>query len=149
MTKPRSLQLLLGTDTAIVRLLEHVQLLQSLDKRLHACLDTAAAGHAQVADLNSDRLIIHASSAAWATRLRYLTPQLLRCLRTSPSLTNLNHIEVKVSPPTQPPTQVALPAALSADSAAILDSTADAISDPALRAVLRRLARRGRDNSAG
>lgn len=142
------MQLLLGVGTP-ARLLEQVHRLQSLNALLRACLDTEAAPHIQVADLSADRLVVHADSAAWATRLRYLAPQLLRCLHKTPQLTNVRHLDIRVIPHGQPTTSVAHPAVLSADSASILESAAAGISDPPLRTALKRLARRGRSKPAG
>ncbi|WP_172600453.1 DUF721 domain-containing protein [Sulfurivermis fontis] len=85
MARLRSVQLLLGVGTT-APLLEHVQLLQSLTSRLRHCLPHEAANHVQVANLNSERLVIQVDSTAWATRLRYLGPQLLRCLRKNTGL---------------------------------------------------------------
>lgn len=143
MTKPRTLQLLLGIGPT-ARLLEHVRHLQSVNTQLHACLDIDAAVHAQVADLNAGRLLIHADSAAWATRLRYLAPQMLRCLQKSPLLTDLKRIDIRVSPQARPaPPATQHRPMLSTNSAEVLDSTADNLSDSALRTALKRLARRG------
>jgi hypothetical protein len=144
MTKPRSLQLLLGSG-ASAGLLEHVHYLQTLNEQLCACVAPDTASHVQVADLNADRLLIHADSAAWATRLRYLAPQILRCLHRVPSLTALRRIDIRVSPVAQPATPALHPALLSRTSAAILETAADGIADPALRNALQRLARRGRN----
>lgn len=147
MTKPRLLHLLLSVGTT-ARLLEHARQLQSLDTQLAACLDPEAAAHTRVANLNNGRLVIHTDSAAWATRLRYLVPQLLRCLHKAPSLTHLQGIDIRVSPLAQPASPVTRPAILSADNAALLDSTADTLSDPGLRSALKRLARRARNKPA-
>jgi Uncharacterized protein conserved in bacteria len=144
MTKPRSLQLLLGTGTT-ARLLEHVRHLQSVNEQLRACIDAEAASHIQVADLSVDRLLIHADSAAWATRLRYLTPQILRCLQQTPSLMTLHRIDIRVSPLAQPPVRTLHPVVLSRTSAVVLETAAADLSDPALRDALQRLARRGRN----
>lgn len=143
MTNPRSLHLFLSVGTT-ARLLEYAHQLQTIDAHLAACLDREASAHVRVAHLGNGRLLLHADSTAWSTRLRYLVPQLLRCLRQNTVLADLQHIEVRVTPSAQPATPVTRPVVLSADNAAILDSTANSISDPALRAALKRLARRGR-----
>jgi len=144
MTKPRSLHLFLSVGTT-ARLLEYAHQLQTLNAHLAACLEREASAHARVAHLGNGRLLLHTDSAAWSTRLRYLVPQLLRCLRQNSALADLQHIEVRVAPSAQPAVPVTRPVVLSADNAAILDSTANSISDPALRAALKRLARHGRN----
>lgn len=142
MTKPRSLHLFLSVGTT-ARLLEYAHQLQTLNAHLAACLDRETSAHVRVAHLGDGRLLLHADSAAWSTRLRYLVPQLLRCLRQNTLLADLQHVDVRVAPSAQPAAPVTRPAVLSADNAAILDSTADGIPDPAMRAALKRLARRG------
>ncbi|GAB4289668.1 MAG: hypothetical protein Kow0096_02790 [Thiohalomonadaceae bacterium] len=136
------MQLLLGAGTT-APLLERVQYLQTLTTRLRRCLDSESASHVQVADLNEERLIIQVDSAAWATRLRYLGPQLLRCLRNNIELPPLQRLDIRVAPQAQPTPPRIQPAALSADSASLLETAADDIRHPALRAALKRLARRG------
>jgi len=91
-------------------------------------------------------MLVHIDSTAWATRLRYQSPQLLRCLHRHPSLAQLRRIEIRVTPLAQPASSSPQPATLSAANAAIIDSTADSLSDPNLRTALKRLARRGRSN---
>jgi len=91
-------------------------------------------------------MLVHIDSTAWATRLRYQSPQLLRCLHRHPSLAQLRRIEIRVTPLAQPVSSSPQPATLSAANAAIIDSTADSLSDPNLRTALKRLARRGRSN---
>ncbi|MEW5992881.1 MAG: DUF721 domain-containing protein [Candidatus Zixiibacteriota bacterium] len=136
------MQLLLGVGTT-APLLERVQYLQTLTTQLRSCLDSESASHVQVADLNGERLVIQVDSAAWATRLRYLGPQLLRCLRNGTELPPLQRLDVRVAPQAQPTTHGIPPATLSADNASLLDTAADDIRHPALRAALKRLARRG------
>lgn len=148
MARLRSVQLLLGVGTT-APLLEHVQLLQSLTSRLHNCLTHEAANHVQVADLNGERLVIQVDSTAWATRLRYLGPQLLRCLRKDTILPPLLQLDIRVVPLAQPaPTRIQ-PMTLSADSASLLEATADGIRHTALRTALKRLARRGNRRPPG
>jgi hypothetical protein len=147
MTRPRSLQQLLGLGES-ARLIERIQYLKSLNGQLHICLDPETSSHAQVADLNAERLLVHVDSSAWATRLRYQLPQLLRCLHRHPSLAQLRRIEVRVAPQAQPVSPPPQAASLSAANAAIIDSTADGLSDPALRSALKRLARRARNKQA-
>ncbi len=145
MTRPRSLQQLLGLGES-ARLIERIQYLKSLNGQLHICLDPETSSHTQVADLNAERLLVHVDSSAWATRLRYQLPQLLRCLNQHPSLAQLRRIDIRVAPLAQPVPSPPQPATLSDANAAIIDSTADSLSDPSLRTALKRLARRGRNS---
>ena len=144
MTKVRSLKQLLDNDT-VAALVAHVQRLQAINVLLPTCLPGELAAHVRTAGWREDRLVLQADSAAWVTRLRFLAPQLLRCLQQHPPLATVQHLELRVAPQKKtalPPPQYAR---LSATSAHIIDAGADTISDPALRAALKRLARRGKD----
>lgn len=141
MTRPRALGQLL-VHGAAARLMERVQLLNSLTVQLRRCLDGELAAHVQVADLGAERLFLQADSAAWATRLRYLAPQLLHCLQQS-GLGTLRQIEIRVAPRAETVTPMRDTPVLSATSAAIIAHSAATLPDPALRAAFQRLARRG------
>lgn len=123
--------------------MERVQLLKSLTVQLRGCLDGELAAHVQVADLGADRLFLQADSAAWATRLRYLAPQLLHCLQQSAGLGPLRQIEIRVAPRAETVAAVRNAPTLSAVSAAIIAQNAATLPDPALRAAFQRLARHG------
>lgn len=125
-------------------LLEQVGWRRRLTALLHDCLDSSLAVHVQAANLRNNRLVIQADSAAWATRLRYLAPQLLSCLRSQPQLAQLVQLEVRIAPQTQVPIVPPRPMRLSASNARLLEATAECTQHAALRAALKRLSRRAR-----
>ena len=83
-------------------LLQHAGSLTQLQQRLAAVLDPALAAHFQVANLRQNRLVLLASSPAWATRLRMQAADLLAFLRRS-GHPELIEVEVRVAPLTAPP----------------------------------------------
>lgn len=83
-------------------LLQHAGRLTQLQQRLAAVLDPALATHFQVANLRQNRLVLLASSPAWATRLRMQAADLLAFLRRS-GHPELIEVEVRVAPLTAPP----------------------------------------------
>lgn len=144
MTRPRPLKYLFDSGIAH-QLLEHAHHLQRLTTNINACLDPETASHTQVAAEHAQSLVLLADSAAWATRLRYQCPQLLRCLARYSHLKHLQRIEVKVAPistATTAPTQPAQ--ALSRASADLIEAHAESIQHHPLRAALMRLAQRGK-----
>jgi hypothetical protein len=71
-------------------------------KRLHsvfaARLGDGFANNFDVANIRDDgTLVLFASSPAWATRLRYVVPDLLRWARDIPALEKVSNIQVQVS----------------------------------------------------
>jgi hypothetical protein len=83
-------------------LLQHAGLLTQLQQLLAAALDPALAAHFQVANLRQNRLVLLASSPAWATRLRMQAADVLAILRRS-GHPELVEVEVRVAPLTAPP----------------------------------------------
>jgi hypothetical protein len=72
---------------SVRRLLQDKPTLQRLDQELKAqktlltdlrqCLPTELADHCASAHIRENTLVVHTDSPAWATRLRYLAPQLV------------------------------------------------------------------------
>jgi hypothetical protein len=84
-------------------LLERASLLLRLEGLLRAMLDPVLAERFRVANLRQNRLVLLAPTAAWATRLRMVTPQLLESLRQS-GYAGIESIDIRVGPlPPDPP----------------------------------------------
>lgn len=83
-------------------LLQHAALLTQLQQLLAASLDPGLAAHFQVANLRQDRLVLLASSPAWATRLRMQSADVLAILRRR-GYPQLDEVEVRVAPLTERP----------------------------------------------
>ena len=140
MTKVRGLKHLLS-DTTSTALVQYARQLQALTRLLNQCLSGELADHVLVANLHNETLVLQADSAAWATKLRYLAPQLLRCLQQHEPLASVQRLEFRVAPQSQPATPAASPAQLSSAGADTILASAQTVSDPNLRAALKRLAR--------
>lgn len=124
------------------RLIKQAQALQVLEDRLSEHLPPLLKLHCKVAAIHDDVLVMNASSAAWATRLRYLAPSLLRLLQQH-ALPQLRAIRIKISlPEIAPLAKPAFRPRLSMKSAKYLKNAARATADPALRSALLRLAKR-------
>lgn len=118
--------------------------LTQLDKRVRGLLPASLKNHCRVANVRDTALVLLADGAAWATRLRYLAPELCRRLQAS-ELPRLTRIEVRIAPPETPasPPKPARCLRLNAEAAATIMAAAEATEDPRLKAALRRLARHG------
>lgn len=144
MTKARPITQLLQTGS-VSELLAHARRLHALSALLHRCLTPELAPHARLLRWEEGQLTVQTDSAAWATRLRYLAPQLLRCLQQLPPFAEARRIEIHIAPVGTPAaTKKPQPAHLSPDSAYLIEVYAATVTDPHLRAALQRLARRGK-----
>ncbi|HET7313166.1 DUF721 domain-containing protein [Salinisphaera sp.] len=107
-------------------------------------LPAAAAPQLQVAAYEDYQLRLHVASAAWATRLRYMEPQLTRALAQRMRL-QVDGVRIKVRPVALGPFQAERRARyISAATRCHLEQTAGYIEDRALAEALRRLAAAGR-----
>lgn len=121
--------------------------LASLDQILAELLGPPLAGHCHVANIKADTLVLHADSPAWASRLRFMAPELAGPMARHAHGASLRHVRVVVRAPVQAPTPLhpSAKARLSQRSADLLRATADDEPDPGLKKALRRLASRYAD----
>ena len=100
------------------------------------------AEHTRVANFRDGYLIIECDSAVWATRLRYILPDITQKLLKHRDLRDLTHIEWNIQPLFHTPnTQLSQPPPmLSSASAALLKNAADTIQVKPLQEALLRIA---------
>lgn len=138
----RITDVLTGDDESQNRLLHKARQLQRLQSRLQSLLPAELAAHVQIANLRGTQLVLTADGSAWASRLRYLSADLLRQLQTAGW--SCQHIDVKVASRFAPPSNPKKPRSISATARHLLQQTAQHIDDPELAAALARLARHKR-----
>lgn len=119
-----------------------VQLLMKLNQIWSAAIPNELNQHTRVANFREGYLIIECDNATWATRLRYLLPDIKPKLLSYPDLRDLTHIEWNVQPTfhAQHTQLTALPLTLSGTTAALLKNAADTISVKSLQEALLRIA---------
>jgi hypothetical protein len=119
---------------ALDALADRARALDALDVRLRHLLPVAVARETRLADVRNGRIVILASSPAWASRLRLYQATLLTEARAALGGT-VERFAVKVAPlPTVPP-EPTKPKPLSAATARHLRATAKDLPDPELRAL--------------
>lgn len=74
----------------------HIEELNRLQAKLSKYLDSPLNQHVLVADYQQQTLVLHADSAAWTTRLRYRTRELLALFQDE--LPDLSTIHIKNRP---------------------------------------------------
>jgi hypothetical protein len=85
-------------SSALARLVRHASLQDAWTDQLRALLPQDLASECRVANVRDHVLTVHINNAAWATRLRFLIPQLLESLRHLADFTSVNEIRLKVVP---------------------------------------------------
>jgi hypothetical protein len=122
----------------------HARQLESLQRIIQACLNEPMCSHVQLANYRNSLLILQTDSPVWASKLRYLVPELIKQCQLHPSFQSLRDIRILVAPFRAEAKPVKRPQPrLSAASRQLLESTAENITDPELKASLLRLSRRG------
>jgi hypothetical protein len=116
--------------------------LTKLNQIWQAEISSDLAAQSRIANFREGYLIIECASAAWATRLRYLLPDITAKLIKYTELRDLAHIEWNIQPLFHTPNsqQNAAPLALSSASAQLLKNTAEDIKVKPLQEALLRIA---------
>lgn len=69
----------------------------SWTSQFRALLPPEEAPRFEVANIRGQLLTVHASSAAWATRLRFRVPELLPVLRRLEDFSNVERIRIRAT----------------------------------------------------
>lgn len=77
-------------------LIQKIQRIQQLNQSLSEVLSSDFKRHCRVASLEGACLILQVDNGAWATRLRYETPELLQVLKTHSDFVNIESIRWQV-----------------------------------------------------
>jgi len=135
-------RLLSEEDGALEKLYNHARVLIEIRESLKNVIPSRAFQHITVANIHDEALIIHADSAAWAARLRFYIPEMLKSLNANNACTGLKTIRIKVIPAdTAPHPGADRKLRISSNTARLLKHVAGSIEDSDLRDSLLRLAR--------
>lgn len=147
------------TSRSIAKILEQVGIsdpaglpvqarrLAGIQRQVRDCLPLELADHCQVAGIRDGCLCLFADSPAWAARLRFQEPQLIKAWRRQGG-SEIRKIQVRVIPQEHLPRSLAKrKLTLTAENIKLLEQTARGITDPDLAQALQRLARRGANPS--
>lgn len=134
---PKSVRRLLKDKPTFKRLELEISAQKALLNRVRRFLPDDLGSHCVAAQMREHQLVLHTDSPVWATRLRYVAPQLVSLLKTEdPSLCG---IKVKLILTRSSPRR-RLPAAQHSDfAAAIIHESAEDTKQPQLREALKRL----------
>lgn len=140
MSSPLQVGSLLQKNGALKRLLSEANRTTRLGRRLSGKLPKEFVPHTKLAALRDGCLVLLADTPAWATRLRYATPQILQQLSLCQEFVGVKSIRVRVLRPDIPSGQTERRNVLTGRAAAALRRQACVTKDCRLRAALERLA---------
>jgi len=142
--EPRSVKTLLQCSAGLRQLGHRLAEQQSLLERIRRQLPSDLAKHCLAAIGDADQLTLYTDSPAWASRLRYLGPELTSQLRVDRRTIRKIRVRVLAISPRELPGPPARKARrLSEENRRMLLEVADGFPEPGLRAALRRLAGHG------
>jgi hypothetical protein len=86
-----------NSDASLGKLLRHARHLARLEDLLRTLIEPELADRFQVAAARENRLLLITPTAAWATRIRMMAPQLIESLRSS-GAQGIEFIDIRVAP---------------------------------------------------
>ncbi len=127
--------------------MQRARQLQLIAQRVRKLLPEPLASQCQPGNVSNDTLFLYVGSPVWATRLRYLAPELTRELQRQPETRRIRRIHIVVQPDAliHRRESTATPRRLSRRNAELLRHAAEAAPTTRLSAALLRLAQRGQD----
>ncbi|MCO6414226.1 MAG: DUF721 domain-containing protein [Thiogranum sp.] len=132
-------------EQAALPMLDRAQKLKLLEQTVLGLLPDNLAGHCKVVNLKNETLILATTSSAWAMRLRFAGPELLKQLRCQLPV-KLKSLQVKVQPEAEEtPLPLRPKPKLSMQNATLLVQTANTVDHPDLKEALYRLATKASD----
>jgi hypothetical protein len=84
--------------SALARLLGHAARQDAWTAQLRALLPQELASECRIGNVRDHVLTVHINNAAWATRLRFLVPELLQSLNRLADFTTVTDVRLKVVP---------------------------------------------------
>lgn len=132
-------------NKAAVPLLERARKLTRLEHTVLRLLPENLAGHCRVLNLKNETLVLSVNSSAWAARLRFAAPELIKQLQHHfPG--SVRSVQVRIQPPSaEDPPKKRPELKISLKNGELLAHTARDIDHPGLQEALYRLAAKSRD----
>jgi hypothetical protein len=138
-----SQQILSSPGKTLSDVLAHSKQLSAMQREIDKILPEEFKPYCQVASLNQGCLKFVASSAVWATRLRYFFPELLSRLRKQRKWSHLTGLDCKIVLTDTVTQKPKIKLRLSPEVAETINDVADGIKDPTLSQAMKRLAKHG------
>lgn len=132
-------------EQARLPIIERARKLSRLEQAVHQILPPELVAHCKVLNLRNETLVLSTSSPAWAARLRFVAPELIKQLKCQFAL-QVRGADLRVEPETNEKQEVTKSTLhLSLRSATLLARTAEGVKYPPLQEALLRLAAKTRE----
>ena len=133
------------TESKLNNLISRAEKLQRLDQRFKQLLPPILAPQVTVANYSAGKVVLQVTHSAWATRLKFLTPEILARCQQEVGLRSISTLEVIIRPTVHKPKMSGglkgkREARKSSTAKEALTNAAQDISDPELSAALKNLA---------
>lgn len=142
MSGSTSLQALLSKDSTLSGLLQHASELNKIQENLKAKLPPTLRDHVILANVNNQTLTLHTDSQAWASKLRFVTAELLKDAQLYCSPYKPKSIRIKVVPIETVAEATTRSITLSENSAEHIRDVAESMAVPELRTALLKLSQK-------
>lgn len=96
--KPQLINQLVKSNSSLNNIFKKLSEIESLQQLWQTYVPDNLRAYTKVANFRDDCLVIAAASAAWATELRFILPQMLQSLRVDGKLYQLRSITFYVDP---------------------------------------------------
>ncbi|HCU89684.1 MAG TPA: hypothetical protein DGR97_07065 [Gammaproteobacteria bacterium] len=144
MSFPTKLDAIVTHNPVLRKLFRNAAKHQNTALRVKSLVAEPLRSHIQLVAVREDTIVLTADSSAWAAKMRYQVPNLVKKIRKTSEFAEIQTIRVTVlkssSADTLPRNRKAAPISVSCASA--LKNRASSVDDPALKEVLLRLASR-------
>lgn len=144
MIYPPAIATIVTRFSRLKQLKDQADHIAALDRRLKTCLSGPLAAHVRLATVRDGCLVMQADSPAWASELRFRTPEILAAVGEQSGFEAIRSLRIRTRTDPEPAERVPEKARLSEDAAATLRAHASSIEDPDVRAALLKIARHGK-----
>lgn len=133
-------------EQAHLPIIERARKLTRLEQAVLQILPDELAAHCKVLNLKNETLVLSTVSPAWAGRLRFLAPDLIKQLKCRHAL-SICKVDLRIQPENiENPLPAKSSLCISLRSATLLAQTAKTVNYPPLQEALLRLAAKTREN---
>ena len=138
-------QYLASSEGSLAQLQNRAAQLQYYHEQIKSILPPPLEDHFKLANVDKNYLTLHTDSPAWAARLRFKTPDILKRIQALCDTNPPKSIRIKVIPPASTSKKPGPKPKLSDANANLIHKTAETIKDPKLRDALYRLSKNRKD----
>ena len=136
----RNINSILSKNRTIGSLYTHSLEILKLQSALRSKLDPSLKDHVYITKVNPDNILIYTDSPVWASKLRFLTTEILNIVKNVPSYKKIETVRIKVSPSLGPISNNTNQISISPLTAKHLEQVAENINDSNLQSSLLKLA---------